>query len=147
MKGGPLLFGKFAVLGVVVGAFSSLFGVGGGIIMVPTLGLLFGLSQHMAQGVSLAVMCPTALAAAIRYRLEGNVNVGVAIALAVGSIPAAWWVAERAQQVPQATLKAMFALFMVAAATRIMPTASPRSMGLLLGMMFVAVGVRLMFSR
>lgn len=147
MKGGALLYGKYALLGVGVGVFSSLFGVGGGIIMVPVLGLLFAFSQHMAQGTSLAVMFPTALVGALGYLKEGNVNLGVAAALAIGSIPAAVYASARAQNVPQASLKSMFALFMVVAAVRIMPTASPRSMGLLVGMLFVAVGVRLMFAR
>jgi uncharacterized membrane protein YfcA len=147
MKGGPLLYGKFAVLGVVVGVFSSLFGVGGGIIMVPVLVLLFSFTQHMAQGVSLAVMFPTTLVAAASYWRQGNVNVWVALALCVGSIPAARFGTELAHRLPQATLRSLFALFMVAAAVRIMPTGSLRSMSLLLGMMLVAAGARLMFAR
>ena len=147
MKRSPLLFGKFALLGVVVGMFSSLFGVGGGIIMVPALVVLAGFTQHMAQGVSLAAMVPTALVGAARYMKEGNVNLWVALALCVGSIPAARFGAEVAQRLPQTTLRMLFALFMVAVAARIMPTASLRSMSLLLGMTFVAVGVRLMLAR
>ena len=147
MKRSPLLFGKFALLGIVVGMFSSLFGVGGGIIMVPALVVLAGLTQHMAQGVSLAAMVPTALVGAARYMKEGNVNLWVALALCVGSIPAARFGAEVAQRLPQTTLRMLFALFMVAVAARIMPTASLRSMSLLLGMTFVAVGVRLMLAR
>jgi len=147
VKRSPLLFGKFALLGIVVGMFSSLFGVGGGIIMVPALVVLAGLTQHMAQGVSLAAMVPTALVGAARYMKEGNVNLWVALALCVGSIPAARFGAEVAQRLPQTTLRMLFALFMVAVAARIMPTASLRSMSLLLGMTFVAVGVRLMLAR
>jgi uncharacterized membrane protein YfcA len=142
-----LAYGKFALLGVAVGLFSSLFGVGGGIIMVPALVVLAGFTQHMSQGVSLAAMVPTALVGAIRYGREGNVNLWIALALCIGSIPAASFGAEVAQRLPQTTLRALFALFMVAVAARIMPTASLRSMSLLLGMTLVAVGVRLMLAR
>lgn len=142
-----VIYGKYSLLGVVVGLFSALFGVGGGIIMVPTLVVLAGFTQHMAQGVSLAVMVPTALVGGYRYWHEGNVNVWIALAVCVGSIPAAVLGAEIAHKLPQTTLRAMFALFMVAVAARIMPTASLRSMSLLLGMALVAIGVRLMLSR
>jgi uncharacterized membrane protein YfcA len=148
VKANPLLYyGKFVPIGVVVGLFSGLFGVGGGIIMVPFLVLIAGFTQHMAQGISLAVIIPTALAGASRYFHGGNLNLGVALLLCVGSIPAARLGADLAQRLPQSTLRAGFALFMVAVAARIMPSASLRSMSLLLGMSLVAVGVRLMLAR
>ena len=148
MKTHPVLYyGKFVPIGVIVGVFSGLFGVGGGIIMVPFLVVIAGFTQHMAQGISLAVIIPTALAGASRYFHGGNLNLGVALLLCVGSIPAARLGADLAQRLPQSTLRAGFALFMVAVAARIMPSASPRSMSLLLGMSLVAVGVRLMLAR
>ena len=142
-----LMYGKFALLGAVVGIFSSLFGVGGGIIMVPVLVILAGFGQHMAQGISLAVMVPTALVGGFGYWREGNVNLWIAAAVCVGSIPMAHVGQGIAQQLPQTTLRTLFALFMVGVAARIMPTGSLRSMSLLLGMMLVAVGVRLMLAR
>lgn len=148
MKTHPVLYyGKFVPIGVIVGIFSGLFGVGGGIIMVPFLVVIAGFTQHMAQGISLAVMIPTALAGASRYFHGGNLNLGVALLLCVGSIPAARLGADLAQRLPQSALRAGFALFMVAVAARIMPSASLRSMSLLLGMSLVAVGVRLMLAR
>lgn len=147
MTRSPLVFAKFALLGVVVGMFSSLFGVGGGIVMVPALVIFAGFTQHMAQGISLAAMVPTALVGAAGYMRGGNVNLWVALALCVGSIPAARVGQQLAQSLPQMTLRTLFALFMVGVAARIMPTASLRSMSLLLGMALVAVGVRLMLAR
>jgi uncharacterized membrane protein YfcA len=141
------LYGKFAILGIVVGLFSSVFGVGGGVIMVPFLVIIAGFTQHLAQGISLMAMVPTALVGAARYMKAGNMNLGVALALCVGSIPAAFVGAELAQRLPQTTLRALFALFMVGVAARIMPSGSLRAMSLLMGMMFVAVGVRLMLAR
>lgn len=143
-----LMYGKFALLGAVVGIFSSLFGVGGGIIMVPVLVILAGFGQHMAQGISLAVMVPTALVGGLGYWRGGNVNLWIAAAVCVGSIPMANVGQGIAQQLPQTTLRTLFALFMVGVAVGgIMPTGSLRSMSLLLGMMLVAVGVRLMLAR
>ena len=148
MKSGSILmYGKYALLGVVVGTFSSLFGVGGGIIMVPVLVILAGFGQHMAQGISLAVMVPTALVGGFGYWRGGNVNLWIAAAVCVGSIPTAHLGQGIAQKLPQTTLRTLFALFMVGVAARIMPTASLRSMSLLLGMTLVAVGVRLMLAR
>jgi len=142
-----LMYGKFALLGVVVGLFSALFGVGGGIIMVPVLVILAGFGQHMAQGISLAAMVPTALVGGIGYWRGGNVNLLIAAAVCVGSIPMAHVGQRIAQGLPQTTLRTLFALFMVGVAARIMPSASPKSMSLLLGMSLVAVGVRLMLAR
>ncbi len=147
MKAFPLRYGVFALVGVVVGVFAGLFGVGGGIIMVPVLVVLAGYTQHMAQGISLAVIIPTSLVAAFGYFKKGNLDLAVAIALAVGSIPGAYVGQDIAQRLPQSTLRTLFALFMVAMAARIMPSASLRSMSLLLGMSLVAVGVRLMLVK
>jgi uncharacterized membrane protein YfcA len=146
VKASPLIYGKYAIMGMVVGLFSSLFGVGGGIIMVPFL-LFTGSTQHMAQGISLAAMVPTALVGAARYMKEGNTNLLVAAALCVGSIPAAAYGADLAQRLPQTTLRTGFALFMVAVAANIMPTGSLRSMSLLVGMTLIAVGVKLVVVR
>jgi uncharacterized membrane protein YfcA len=148
VKFAPLSFLLYILLGAVVGIFSGLFGVGGGIIMVPALVLLAGTTQQMAQGISLAVMVPTAVGGAIRYWQGGNMNLWIALPLALGAIPAGYLLgADRAQKLPQDTLKTLFALFVVAVAARIMPNASTKSMSLLLGMAFVSVGVRMIFAR
>lgn len=147
MKSAPLRYGAFTLLGIIVGLFSGLFGVGGGIIMVPFLVVVAGLTQHMAQGISLGAMIPTAIAGAVGYFRKGNFDLLIVLALAVGSIPGAHIGQGIAQRLPQSTLRSLFALFMVAVAARIMPSASLRSMSLLLGMTLVAIGVRLMLVR
>lgn len=48
----------FVLLGLIAGMLSGLIGIGGGVIIVPTLLFLFGLSQHQAQGTTLALMVP-----------------------------------------------------------------------------------------
>lgn len=148
MKLAPLSFLLYILLGVVVGVFSGLFGVGGGIIMVPFLVLLAGQTQQMAQGISLAAMVPAALAGAIRYSKGGNLNLWIALPIAIGAIPAGYlFGADWAQRLRGDTLKTMFAMFIVVMAARMMPTATPKSMSLLLGTAFVSVGVRMMMAR
>ena len=72
--------------GAVTGLLAGLFGVGGGILMVPILVLLFGREQHLAQGTSLAVMLPLSIAGMARYAAKGNVEWTTAIMLAIGAV-------------------------------------------------------------
>jgi uncharacterized protein len=58
-------------VGVAVGVLSSLLGLGGGVLLVPVLALGFGLDQHTAEGTSLAVIAPTALAGALAHQRRG----------------------------------------------------------------------------
>lgn len=78
----------FIVIGVVAGLFSGFFGVGGGIIMVPLLMLVFRMDQRKASITSLVAIIPTAMSAAITFVASGNVpwdQVGFGLILAVGS--------------------------------------------------------------
>lgn len=79
------LFGIGAT-GLLAGTVAGLFGVGGGIVMVPLLVLLFGREQHVAQGTSLAVMLPLSVAGCLRYAAKGNVEWTTALALSLGAV-------------------------------------------------------------
>ena len=79
-------FVPMAFVGVAAGTIAGLFGVGGGILMVPILVLLFGREQHLAQGTSLAVMLPLSIAGMARYAAKGNVEWTTAIMLAIGAV-------------------------------------------------------------
>ena len=82
MKGALLL-----LLGMVAGAASGLIGIGGGIILVPALVFIFGLSQHQAQGTTLALMVPPiGLVAAWAYWRQGYVNLPYAALICAGFI-------------------------------------------------------------
>ena len=73
------------LLGMVAGILSGLIGIGGGIIIVPALVLLFGLSQHNAQGTTLALMVPPiGLLAAWTYYKNGFVDVRIAAIVCLG---------------------------------------------------------------
>jgi uncharacterized protein len=77
---------RLVLIGLVAGLFSALFGVGGGIVIVPLLLLVAGFESKTATGTSLAAILITALAGASLYALEGEVDVGYA---ALVGLPAA----------------------------------------------------------
>ena len=75
----------YVLLGLVAGVFSGLIGIGGGIIIVPALVFLFGLSQHQAQGTTLALLVPPiGLLAAWTYSRQGYVNLKIASFICIG---------------------------------------------------------------
>src|SRR5512147_3105508 len=89
----------FAIIGSLGGIASGLFGVGGGVVIVPALIYWAGFSQHRATGTSLAVLLPPiGLAATIEYYRHDNVDVRAAVILAATMFVGAWvgaWVANR----------------------------------------------------
>lgn len=75
----------FIALGLLAGFASGLFGIGGGLIIVPVLVFAFGFSQHLAQGTTLAMMVPPiGIAAAWTYYQKGDVDIKVALLICVG---------------------------------------------------------------
>ena len=75
----------YILLGLLTGILSGMFGLGGGIIVIPALVLIFGLSQHLAQGTTLAMMIPPiGLLAAWTYYSKGFVNLKIAGLLCLG---------------------------------------------------------------
>lgn len=80
----PLLF---VILGLAAGVLSGLLGLGGGIILVPALVFVFGYSQHLAQGTTLALMVPPiGILAAWTYWKNGNVNLPAAAWICLGFV-------------------------------------------------------------
>ena len=75
----------YLLVGAMAGVLSGIVGLGGGIIMVPALIFLFGMTQHQAQGTTLAIMVPPiGLLAAWAYYSKGYVNLKVALFMAIG---------------------------------------------------------------
>jgi uncharacterized membrane protein YfcA len=93
-------------------------GVGGGIIMVPASTLILGYSQHLAQGISLVVIIPTALAGAITHYRLGNVRTREAVLLAIGAMLAGWVASRLAQQLSGPMLQRIFGLVLLYFALR-----------------------------
>jgi uncharacterized protein len=103
---------KLIGIGLVAGLFSALFGVGGGIVIVPLLILVVGFEGRLATGTSLAAIGITALAGTILYAFEGHVD--VAHAALVGLPAAAGAVAGTAfqQRVSGRALTLAFAILL-----------------------------------
>jgi uncharacterized protein len=107
---------KLAVVGTVAGAFSGLFGVGGGVVIVPLLILWLGYGEREATGTSLAAIVVIAAAAAALQGAYGNVDVakGVLIGIpAVGGVVAGTALQQR---IPTRAIAGGFAVFLVASA-------------------------------
>lgn len=79
------------IVGVLSGMLAGIFGVGGAIIVIPALVFIFGMSQHEAQGTSLAFMLPpVGILATWNYWKEGHVNWKVALVLSLTFVVGAW---------------------------------------------------------
>ena len=71
--------------GLLAGALSGVFGIGGGVVLVPMLGLVLGLGQHDAQGMTLAILLlPVGLAAVVEYHRAGYVRWRLVLPLVAG---------------------------------------------------------------
>ena len=115
----PLLGVATVAMGVGVGVTSALFGVGGGILMVPFLVLVLDLSQHVAEGTSLLVIVPTALAGAIAHSRRGYVDRGAAGWLAAGGVAGALLGALLGLEISGDTLQKLFAALVAVVGARL----------------------------
>jgi uncharacterized membrane protein YfcA len=105
----------FVLLGLAVGVFSGLIGVGGGIVLVPALILLFGFPQHMAQGTSLLMLVPpVGILAAYTYWKNGMADVRVAGLLCAGFVLGGLLGAKLAVGLPEALLRRIFGAVLLA---------------------------------
>ena len=102
------------LFGVVVGILSGLLGIGGGIVLVPGLMLLFGLSQPEAQGTSLAVLVPPiGVFAAVVYYQHGYVRLPVVGWIAVGFLLGALIGAKLVPMIPLTVLRIAFGVILL----------------------------------
>ncbi|MBF0619309.1 MAG: sulfite exporter TauE/SafE family protein [Candidatus Omnitrophica bacterium] len=102
------------MLGVAGGIIGGVFGVGGGIIIVPVLILGFGLTQHMAQGTMLAtLLLPSFVFAVWTYHKAGNINWPIALLVSLGMMFGAILGAMYAQALPAPTLRGAFGALLV----------------------------------
>lgn len=122
---GAAALAGLVALGLGSGALSSVLGVGGGIVMVPALVLLFGLDQHAAQATSLAVILPTALVGTLRHGGRGTVDWGAAARIGVVGALAGLAGARLALAVPPGALQVAFAVFLAATAVQLLRTRPP----------------------
>jgi uncharacterized membrane protein YfcA len=112
---------RIVVVGLAAGFLSGLFGVGGGILMVPALVMLLGMGQRLAHGTSLAAIVPIAVAGVVGYALDGEIDWVAAAFLIVGSAGVGARIGTHLLHVlPQRVLALVFGLLLLATAARLL---------------------------
>ena len=106
------------VAGVAVGLLSALLGVGGGLLMVPFMVIALGTSQHVAEGTSLIVIVPTAIAGIIAHARKGYVAFRHAALMALGGMGSAFLGAALALELAPEVLEKTFGAFIVVMGAR-----------------------------
>jgi uncharacterized membrane protein YfcA len=106
-------------LGFAAGAISGIFGVGGGVLFVPTLALVVGLTQLEAQATSLAAIIPVVAAGAWRQHRYGNVRWRPALIVGLASIAGVAGGVAIAVALSEDTLRRLFAVVLIAIAVRL----------------------------
>ena len=107
------------LLGFAGGVLAGLFGVGGGILFVPTLTLALGLGQHHAIATSLLAILPTVLVGTWRQRGYGNVRWRPALVLGLAGIAGVVAGGQLAESLPEHALRRLFGVLMVLVAAQI----------------------------
>lgn len=110
-------------IGIVTGVMAGMLGIGGAIIMVPSLVYIMGLGQQAAQGTSLAVMLPPiGIIAAYNYYKAGQVNIKFAVILAVFFIVGSYFGSKLSLSLPESTLRKIFGILLLTVALKMLLT-------------------------
>ena len=110
---------SYIILGIIAGWLSGMLGIGGGLVLIPALVFIFGLTQLQAQGTTLALMVPPiGLLAAIRYYQSGNVKLGMAGFICLGFFVGGLLGANLVQSLPEPIIRKAFALFLLLVSLR-----------------------------
>ena len=110
---------SYLVLGLITGVLGGLLGIGGATIVVPALILVFGFTQHEAQGTILAAMIPPiGLLAAFKYYQAGHVKIWPAVLIALGFFIGGYFGALIVEHIPDLVLKKMFGVFLLLVSLR-----------------------------
>ena len=109
------------IIGLIAGMLSGLIGIGGGVIMVPLFVFLLGMSQHNAQGMSLAVMLPPVTFLAVyNYHKAGEVDWKMAIIVSTVLIIGGFIGSKFALKIDEVILKKVFGVLMLAVAIKLL---------------------------
>ena len=102
------------IIGIVAGVFAGLFGIGGGVVVIPALIYIFGMNQHQAQGTSIAfLLLPVGILAFMNYYREGHINIKFAAILAIAFVIGGYFGSKLAISLPEVSLKKIFAGFII----------------------------------
>lgn len=137
---------RLAIVGVLGGLLSGMFGVGGGILMVPLLIVLAGMDQRRAAATSLAAIVPTAVAGSIAYFANGEVDLAAAALVAAGGIAGSWVGSHLLRRLPLGWLRWGFIALLVLVAVRLVVAppervAAPAELDLGTGAAYVGLGL------
>lgn len=102
------------VLGAILGVTGGLFGIGGGVIAIPVLGLLFGMNQPLAQGTALVMVAPNVIMGFWQYHRRNHLDLRMIALLCLSAILFTYLGARLATIVDAAALRTAFALFLIA---------------------------------
>lgn len=103
-----------ALIGLIAGVFGGALGLGGGLIVIPSLVYFMGMNQHTAQGTNLAFMlAPIGILAVMNYYSKGYVNIKYAAVLAVTFVVGAYVGAKFSMALPDKVLKIVFGVVLV----------------------------------
>ena len=111
---------KLVAIGLVAGFFAALFGVGGGIVIVPLLVMLCAFDQRRASATSLTAILVSSVAGAVTYALHGDVRPGAAALVGLPAVAGVVAGTALQQRVPVRQLTYGFALVLVAVAVRLL---------------------------
>jgi len=121
---------KFLLTGLVAGIAAGFFGIGGGLIIVPSLVYLAGFSQHKATGTSLAILlAPLGIGAVLEYNKKGNVDWQAACIIGILLALGAWLGGKYANQLSGPTLKMAFGIFALVMGVYTIITTIPKMKG------------------
>ena len=105
----PAMTYLYILLGLVVGVLSGVVGIGGGIMIIPVLVYFFHMSQHKAQGTSLAaLLAPIGALAFWEYYKAGNVDLKAGLLIALGFLIGGYFGGVCAQHLPEVVLRRVF---------------------------------------
>jgi len=115
------IFIYLLIIGLAAGFMGGLVGIGGGVIIVPALVMLLGMSQHEAQGTSLMmILFPVGILGVLNYYKQGYVDFKYAGLLAVGFFVGSYLGSKFSLSLPQLTVKRIFAVVMMLLAIKIL---------------------------
>jgi hypothetical protein len=107
------------IVGLVTGVLGGMLGIGGGLILIPSLVYIFGFSQHQAIGTSLAIMLPPiGIFAAYNYYKAGQVNLKYALILAATFMIGSYFSSRLAIKIPENVLRKTFSIFLILVALK-----------------------------
>jgi uncharacterized membrane protein YfcA len=102
------------IIGLIAGILGGLVGVGGGIIIVPSLVYFLNFTQKSAQGTSLGLLLlPVGIFGVLQYYKQGQVDLRVVAIIAVGFLAGSYWGSKVALSLPQETVKKIFAVILL----------------------------------